>query len=278
MRLVAILLTALTAAALAVDYARQQAKIPSSVERLPPPPPLPPSAAGKPAPAAPPAPGADLQRREDLKDSRPAPLDDSVRRASDPPAVAVGEGAQPALLNSPTAAAAIGNPEPLQAPSSPGKGSLGFLRGGGGVRPLARLEEPFGALGEAAPPISESGAGAPELTLSACGGPREFAITILRTQRTWSALVQEMGLEHPPAIDFRRQMAVVLYGGKQPRGTKFAIVSASEDGGRFLVRYRKAQATPEEIANADARHRPWRPVEIAVVRRSSLSASYREQR
>ena len=44
MKPIVIVLAALTAAALSVDYGRQQAKIPSRVERLPPPPPLPPFA------------------------------------------------------------------------------------------------------------------------------------------------------------------------------------------------------------------------------------------
>ena len=71
-------------------------------------------------------------------------------------------------------------------------------------------------------------------------------------------------------------MVVVLYGGEQPKGRKLVVVSASEEAGRFRIRYRKADASPEEIANAASRRQPWRPVHIAVVPRSKLPPSHEE--
>ncbi|MBI5244695.1 MAG: hypothetical protein HY922_13585 [Elusimicrobia bacterium] len=272
MKPVVIALSLLTAGALCVDYARQLAKLPSAIERLPTPPPLPPlktpaAARTGPEPQKPPPP-----RREDLKNSRPAPLDDDPKLRRGPPPVQVDESAKPALLSFDTATLSLQAPGAVHAPTLPGKGSLNLLRAEGGIRTDERAEQSADVL----PSLPDAQGASPLVQMYACGGTGSFDTRILRTARAWAKVSVELGFRDQPKIDFQTSMIVLLYAGDQLKGQKLVIVSAAEEGGRFLVQYRRAQAGAEEIAFADSQRQPWRPVAVAVVRRSNLPPTYKE--
>jgi hypothetical protein len=69
---------------------------------------------------------------------------------------------------------------------------------------------------------------------------------VARTPAEWAALWRQHAPDRPqPAVDFAREMVVAVFmGSRSTGGFAVEIVSAREEGGAFVVRYRERRPPP----------------------------------
>jgi len=121
---------------------------------------------------------------------------------------------------------ADGQLPPRRDETIPDSGGLGMVK-----RP-----EAYAGLAQKRGPLANS-LGVPDWTLEGSGGPGRFLGRVIQDKKTWDALWRSVRGHDIPEVDFGRHMAVALFAGEQPLGTRIGIVSAREKGGRFVVKY-----------------------------------------
>ncbi|MBI5242088.1 MAG: hypothetical protein HY922_00225 [Elusimicrobia bacterium] len=161
------------------------------------------------------------------------------------------------------------------------KSGLDLVRSEAGVSPLNVADRP----GQGMDQMLNADAGeilsrqdAPILSYFGIGGDGRFSVKILRSQKAFDDLNNELGIMFRSPIDFKRMMAVALYGGDMPKGRKVEIVSAAEENGRFSILYRKTNATAQDVASFESERYAWRPIHVVVVARSNLPTAIGEVR
>ena len=78
----------------------------------------------------------------------------------------------------------------------------------------------------------------------------EFRQVVVRTAAGWSALWRQHAPDRPrPAVDFARDMVAGVFLGSRPSaGFAIDVVSAREEHGNLVVRYRESSPGPGAIA------------------------------
>ncbi len=161
-------------------------------------------------------------------------------------------------------------------------GSVGMVKKNRRIKRVADpdldLVEKFGRDGnpdEALTRVANQGpAISPERTVSFKGsdGPARLRLRVIRTKKSWRALLRSVGGRDVPDPDFRRKMAIVVFAGSQPKGSTVDIVSAKPSKGRFRVFYRIHRARARRGAGS------VRPYHVVLVDRSRLKPLFRKLR
>lgn len=158
--------------------------------------------------------------------------------------------------------------------ASKNAGSMGYLSGGSGVIGVAgtgREEDDF-APGNTRRRLEKmiSGGEAPPLAFSGVGGPPRLAGRLVRTKMDWDGLWKAVGGHDMPELDFGRRMAVAVFGGTQPAGTKIQVVSAKPVKNRFVVEFQILKPLPSP-GGPDIR-----PYQVLIVPASDLPPVFRK--
>jgi hypothetical protein len=78
----------------------------------------------------------------------------------------------------------------------------------------------------------------------------EFRQVVVRTAAGWTALWRQHAPDRPrPAVDFARDMVAGVFLGSRPSaGFAIDVVSAREEHGNLVVRYRESSPGPGAVA------------------------------
>ncbi|MBI2069299.1 MAG: hypothetical protein HYT79_01750 [Elusimicrobia bacterium] len=76
------------------------------------------------------------------------------------------------------------------------------------------------------------------------GGPEQAGTLIAKNETEWKILWGKVSSEPPPVVDFSKEMAVVIFGGKT-REFSLEIAGIGEEPGKIVVRYRRWPGLPK---------------------------------
>jgi hypothetical protein len=112
----------------------------------------------------------------------------------------------------------------------------------------------------------------PAVTFSGDGGPDRGMGRVIRSKDSWDKLWKSVGGHDMPDLDFKRQMGVVIFAGKQPPGSIVQILSAGPKKGKFVVVY--------EVLRPQKRLRGKniRPYQVRVAPYSELKVVFKKAR
>lgn len=161
-------------------------------------------------------------------------------------------------------------------------GSVGMVKKNRRIKrvadPYLDLVEKFGRGGnpeESITRVTSRGPAVPSrgaVSFKGADGYARLRLRVIRSRKSWRALLRSVGGRDMPDPDFRRKMAVVVFAGSQPEGSTVDIVSAKPSKGRFRVSYRIHRARARRGAGS------VRPYHIVLVKRSRLKPLFKKIR